>query len=261
MPDLLVTLDARGVARVTLNRPDKHNAFDAALIAELTAAFAALSADPAVRAVILTGNGSSFCAGADAAWMRASADLGEVGNRADALRLSAMLAAIDNCPRPVIAVAHGFVFGGGVGLIACADLVIARTAVKFRLSEVRLGLTPATISPFVLGKIGAGEARRWFLTAEDFDAAEAVRIGLAHVHTDDVAGQIETWLDAIFQGAPSAIADAKALIRDVANRPVSGELRAMTADRIAARRASPEGREGLAAFIERRKPAWAPATP
>jgi len=255
---LLVTLDDRGTARVTLNRPEKHNAFDAALIAELTAAFTAISADPKVRAVVLRGNGTSFCAGADTEWMRASAALGDAENRADALLLSDMLYAIDSCPKPVIAVAHGFVFGGGVGLIACADLVIVRTAVKFRLSEVRLGLTPATISPFVVNKIGVSQARRYFITAEDFGAETAVEIGLAHVHSDDVEIQTLLWLDEIDKGAQGAIADAKALVRDVANRPITDELRAETAERIAARRASDEGREGLAAFIAKRKPSWAP---
>jgi methylglutaconyl-CoA hydratase len=248
--------DARGLARVTLNRPEKHNAFTAETILELTHAFTALGSDPAVRAILLTGHGPSFCAGADAAWMRASADLSEAENRADAMRLSDMLAAIDGCPKPVICIAHGFVFGGGVGLVACADLVIVRTSSRFRLSEVRLGLTPATISPFLVGKIGASAARRWFLTAEDFGPDEALAMGLAHVHTDDADEQVEAWFAALLKGAPGAIADAKALVRDVADRPVSFSLRSETADRIAARRASAEGREGLAAFIEKRNPAW-----
>jgi len=252
----LLTATDGPTRRVSLNRPEKHNAFDAETIAELAAAFADASADPAVRAVVLDGKGTSFCAGADAAWMRASATLSEAENRADAQRLSDMLHAIDTCAKPVIAVAHGFVFGGGVGLIACADLVIVRSAVKFRLSEVRLGLTPATISPFVTAKIGASAARRYFLTAEDFGAAEATAMGLAHVHTDDVEAQVATWLDLLGQGAPGAIADAKALVRAVAGQPVTDALRADTAARIAARRASDEGREGLAAFIEKRKPVW-----
>jgi len=188
--------------------------------------------------------------------MRASAALGEAENRADALLLSDMLHAVDSCAKPVIAVAHGFVFGGGVGLIACADLVIARTAVKFRLSEVRLGLIPATIGPFVIGKIGAGQARRWFLTAEDFGADAAVAMGLAHVHTDDAEAQIAAWLAALALGAPGGIADAKRLIADLAGQPVTDALRADTADRIAARRASAEGREGLAAFLGKRQPNW-----
>jgi methylglutaconyl-CoA hydratase len=253
-----IAKDPRGLARVTLNRPEKHNAFDAQLIAEITSAFNMLGRDGEVRAILLSGRGTSFCAGADAQWMRESATLGLAENRADALRLSDMLWAIDRCPKPVMAIAHGFVFGGGVGLIACADLVIARTAVKFRLSEVRLGLTPATISPFIIGKIGASAARRYMLTAEDFGAEDAVRMGLAHIHTDDSDEQIEAWMAALVQGAPGAIADAKALVRDVSGRPINATLRARTADRIADRRASAEGQEGLKAFIERRKPNWSP---
>jgi len=253
---LAVTLDDRGVARVRLDRPAKHNAFDAALIAALTAAFTALSADTAVRAVVLSGNGPSFCAGADAAWMRASGTLSDVENRADALLLSDMLAAIDSCARPVIAVAHGNIFGGGVGLVACADIVVAVPGVKFRLSEVRLGLIPATIGPFVLAKIGASGARRWFLTAEDFGADAAVAMGLAHVVSADPEAEVARWIDALMLGAPGAIADSKRLIADVAGRPVTDALRADTAARIAARRASDEGKEGLAAFAGKRAPNW-----
>ncbi len=252
-----IETDSAGLARVTLDRPEKHNAFDAGIILELTQAFAGLGEDAAVRAILLSGEGPSFCAGADAAWMRASAALSEDENRADAIRLSDMLATIDACPKPVIAVAHGNIFGGGVGLVACADLVVVKPGAKFRLSEVRLGLTPATISPFVIGKIGASHARRYFLTAEDFDATQAVKMGLAHVETEDVHAQIGQWFEALSLGAPGAIADAKALVRDVADRPISFSLRSETADRIAARRASAEGREGLSAFIEKRKPDWA----
>ena len=255
MSELLTTIGADGTARVTLSRPAKHNAFDAALIAALADTFRRLAVDPAVRAVVLAGEGPSFSAGADAAWMRASAALSEEENRADAMRLSDMLQAVNDCPRPVITVAHGFVFGGGVGLVAAADMAVARTGTRFKLSEVRLGLTPATISPFVVARIGAA-ARRWFLTAEEFGPTEALAMGLVDVVADDPEEQVAMWLDEIHQGAPGAIADAKTLIRDVAARPITPELRALTADRIAARRASPEGREGLAAFIERRKPDW-----
>ena len=243
--------------RITLDRPEVHNAFDAATIAELTVAFDDAGADPAVRAVVLDGNGPSFCAGADTAWMRASAGLSEADNRADAQRLSDMLQAVATCAKPVIAVAHGFVFGGGVGLIACADLVVTRPA-KFRLSEVRLGLIPATIGPFVIAKIGASAARRYFLTGEDFDADQAVAMGLAHVHNDHPEIEVDRWLDALAQGAPGAIADAKRLIADLAGQPVTEALRADTAARIAARRVSAEGREGLRAFAERRSPDWVP---
>ena len=252
-----VETNASGLARVTLCRPEKHNAFDAGTILELTHAFTKLGEDAAVRAILLSGEGPSFCAGADAAWMRASATLSEDENRADAIRLSDMLATIDTCPKPVIAVAHGFVFGGGVGLVACADMVVVKPGTQFRLSEVRLGLTPATISPFVIGKIGASAARRYFLTAEDFGPAEAVAMGLAHVETEDSEQQVGQWFEALTLGAPGAIADAKLLVRDVADRPVTFSLRSETADRIAARRASAEGREGLTAFIDKRKPDWA----
>ena len=254
---LNVSTNSRGLARVTLNRPEKHNAFDAATILELTRAFTTLGGDAAVRAVLLAGNGPSFCAGADARWMREQATLGEQENRADAMRLSDMLATINDCPKPVIAIVHGNVFGGGVGLATCADMVVAKPDAQFRLSEVRLGLTPATISPFVLAKIGASQARRWFLTAESFGAEQALAIGLAHAVSDDAEAVAEGWFQNLLLGAPGAIADAKALIRDVGGATISYSLRADTAERIAARRASAEGREGLAAFLDKRKPEWA----
>lgn len=254
---LLIATDAAGTRRMSLNRPEKHNAFDAPTIAELASAFRGASADPTVRAVVLDGRGPSFCAGADAGWMREQGGLSEDENRTDAQALSDMLHAVDRCTKPVIGVAHGFVFGGGVGLIACADLVVAKTAVKFRLSEVQLGLIPATISPFVLARIGPGQARRWFLTAEDFGAEQALAIGLVHVHSDEPEEQVALWLAALRKAAPGAVADSKTLIRDIAHRPIDDALRADTAARIAARRASEEGKEGLAAFIERRAPNWA----
>jgi methylglutaconyl-CoA hydratase len=248
-----------GLASITLDRPEKHNAFTAETILGLTHAFHTLGQDPDVRAILLSGNGPSFCAGADAQWMREQATSSDADNRADAMRLSDMLATINDCAKTVICIAHGNVFGGGVGLVACADLVIARPQTQFRLSEVRLGLTPATISPFVVAKIGQSHARRYFLTAESFGAEQAVQIGLAHIVSDDPQAQVETWLAQVLLGAPGAIADAKSLIRDVSDRPISFSLRSETADRIADRRASPEGREGLAAFLEKRKPGWAQA--
>jgi methylglutaconyl-CoA hydratase len=256
---LLTSIDDHGVARIVIDRPDRHNAFDEALIAALTENFITLGHDPAVRAIILSGNGKSFCAGADIGWMRRAAGWSEAENLADALKLSAMLNAIDMCPKPVIARVHGVVAGGGVGLVACADMAVAIEGAQFRLSEVRLGLTPATISPFVIARIGAGQARRWFLTAEGFGAAEAQRIGLTHeTASDDTAADavISNWLTHLSAAAPGAVADAKALVRDVTGRPVTESLRAETAARIAARRASAEGREGIAAFFDKRKPAW-----
>lgn len=255
---LSISTDARGVRTIALDRPERHNAFDEGVIAAVTDAFVATAADPDVRVVVLRGHGPSLCAGADIGWMRRAGAWSEDENRADAMRLSDMLAAIDGCPKPVIAVAHGNVFGGGVGLVACADMAVATPTAKFRLSEVRLGLTPATISPFVVGAIGARAARRWFLTAELFDGAQAHAMGLVHAVVDDADAQVEAWVAALLDCAPGAVADAKALVRDVAGRPVTLELRADTAARIAARRASDEGREGLAAFLAKRRPAWSP---
>lgn len=251
---LLVTVEA-GVARVTLNRPEVRNAFDEVLIAALTAAFARFHVKPP-RAVVLAGNGPGFCAGADVAWMKRAGGWTEAQNRSDAMRLSTMLDTIDRCPCPVIAVAHGNVLGGGVGLVAAADMVVASNDARFCLSEVRLGLTPATISPFVLRAIGARAARRWFLTAEMFGADDALAMGLVHVVSDAPEMQVAAWLKALRGVAPGAVAAAKTLIADIAGHPVDDALRGVTADRIAARRASAEGKEGLAAFLDKRAPDW-----
>lgn len=248
-----------GIARITLARPERHNAFDEGLIAELTTAFNVFGIDPTVRAIILAGEGKSFCAGADLDWMKRAAGWSEAENRADAMKLSDMLQAIDTCAKPVIARVHGNIAGGGVGLVACADMAVAIAGAQFRLSEVRLGLTPATISPFVVAKIGASQARRWFLTAEAFGTAQAQAMGLVHeVAADATAADaiIANWLNHLAAAAPGAVADAKRLVTDVADRPITDGLRALTADRIAARRASAEGREGLAAFLDKRKPQW-----
>ncbi len=252
-------LDATGTAHVTLDRPERHNAFDEALIAALTETFQRLGKAAGVRAILLSGAGKSFSAGADLDWMRRAGGWTEAENRADALKLSDMLHAIDTCPKPVIARVHGNIAGGGVGLVACADMAVAVTGATFRLSEVRLGLTPATISPFVVARIGA-RARRWFLTAEGFDAATARDIGLVDeaADTPEAADAVVAgWLAHLAAAAPGAVADAKALIRAVAGQEITDALRADTAARIAARRASPEGREGLAAFLGKRKPEWA----
>ena len=256
---LQTSTDSGGIAHVTLDRPERHNAFDEALIAALAETFRTLGADAAVHAIILSGNGKSFCAGADIGWMRRAGGWTEAENRVDAMKLSDMLHAIDTCPKPVIARVHGVVAGGGVGLVACADMAVAIEGTQFRLSEVRLGLTPATISPFVIGKIGAGQARRWFLTAEGFGAREAEAIGLTHetaIDEDAADAVISNWLAHLRSAAPCAVADAKQLVRDVAGQPVTEELRTLTAAAIAARRASDEGREGLAAFFDKRKPGW-----
>lgn len=252
------TLDDWGTARLTLNRPERHNAFNADLIAALTESFTRLSAVPDVRAIILSGAGKSFSAGADLDWMRAAATWSEADNQADASRLSDMLAAINTCAKPVIVVAHGHITGGGVGLVACADMAVAIDGAQFRLSEVRLGLTPATISPFVIARIGA-RARRWFLTAEAFTADQAQAMGLVdEIATDADAAEaiVAHWLAHIGQAAPQAIADAKRLALDFADQPITDDLREETARRIAARRVSSEGREGINAFLTKGKPSW-----
>lgn len=258
-PLLGAELDEDNVARLALNRPERHNAFNAELIAALHAAFAAIAEMPSVRAVVLTGEGKSFSAGADLDYMREAGGWSFDENRADGQRLSDMLQSISTCPVPVIAIAKGGVYGGGVGLVACADMAVGIEGATFRLSEVRLGLTPATISPFVIAAIGAREARRYFLSAEPFDVLEAKRIGLLHSavkNEADADGRVADWVALILEAAPGAVADAKRLVADYAGRKIAGDLRADSARRIAERRADPEGEEGLAAFLEKRRPAW-----
>ena len=259
MTDLLnLTTDKRGVATLTLNRPVVHNAFNAELIAELSAAFDRIAAD-GNRVLILTGAGHSFSAGADLNWMRAMAKGSEADNRADARRLAAMLRKLDQLPCPTIARVNGHAFGGGVGLIACCDLAVALETAQFGLTEVRLGLAPATIAPFVVPKIGIKHARRFMLTGERLDAATAVRIGLI---TDSVPhGQLDSpitdFLDLLLAGGPRAQTHVKELIRLVSeNADDSDALDRQTAELIAALRVSREGQEGLNAFLDKRKPAW-----
>lgn len=252
------SIDDWGTARLTLNRQERHNAFNAALIAALTEAFTRLGAVDDVRAIVLAGAGKSFSAGADLDWMREAATWDAAQNETDAMRLSDMLAAINHCAKPVIVVAHGHVTGGGVGLVACADMAVAVEGTQFRLSEVRLGLTPATISPFVLAKMGAA-ARRWFLTAEAFGAADARAMGLVNevaMDADAAEAVVAHWLAHIGQAAPGAVADAKRLVLDFAGEPITDDLREESARRIAARRVSNEGREGINAFLNKGKPGW-----
>jgi methylglutaconyl-CoA hydratase len=254
-------LDRAGpVATVTLARPEQHNAFNATTVAELAAAFTALGADPAVRVVVLAGDGPSFSAGADLAWMKAVAGYGFEENVADALRLADCLAAIRDCPRPVVCRVQGAALGGGAGLVAAADIAVAAAGTRFAFSEVRLGLVPAVISPFVLERIGPAAARELFLTGERFDAARALAIGLVqHVVPEaDLDAAVQDRIEALLAAAPGAQAVAKGLIAHVAGRPPT--VRADTARLIAERRASAEGQEGMAAFLARRSPAWA-ATP
>lgn len=246
------------VAIVTLNRPDVHNAFDETLIARLTEVFTDLDDDPDVRAVVLLGAGKSFCAGADLNWMRRMAAFDHAENLADANALAAMLRTLYALSKPTIARVHGAALGGGVGLVAACDIAIAAQDAVFALSESRLGLIPATISPYVMEAIGARQARRYFVTGERFTAAEAFRIGLLHdiVAFAELDNRVDEMLGAVMTAGPAAQLECKALIRGVAHRPIDAELIAGTARHIADVRASPEGREGVGAFLEKRKPGW-----
>ena len=234
------------VLRVAMARPERRNAFDASLIDELAAAFADVGD---VRAVVLSGDGPSFSAGADVEWMRSSVDLSFDENVADALRLRAMLDAIDSCPAPVVGRVQGHALGGGCGLVACCDIAIAEPTVQFAFSEVKLGIVPAVISPFALAKIGPGAARRYFVTGERFSAAEALRIGLIHAVADDLDDAVERVVAELLSSGPTAARAAK----DLARAPRSAEE---AAARIAEHRTSPEGQEGLRAFLEKRSPTW-----
>ncbi len=233
--------------RVTLARPERRNAFDAELIRELTEAFAEIGDD--VRAVLLAGEGKSFCAGADVDWMRRSIDLSYEENVADARRLRMMLEAIDSCPAPVIARVHGHALGGGCGLVACSDIVVAAPDTVFAFSEVKLGIIPAVISPFALAKIGPSAARRYFVTGEPFDAATALRIGLVHESAAEPDGAVDRIVAQLRSAGPEAARHAKKLVLE---RPDG----LGTERRIAQRRTSEEGQEGLRAFLEKRDPSW-----
>jgi methylglutaconyl-CoA hydratase len=254
----LVAIDAQGVATVTLNRPEVHNAFDDALIAALTATFQRLGADPKVRVVVLRGAGKSFCAGGDLGWMQRMASYSDAENVADATRLAEMLRTWDTLPRPTIAAVHGSCFAGAMGLVAGADIALASEDAVFCLSEVRLGLVPATISPYVLRAMGPRAGRRYFLTAERFSAAEALRLGFVHevVGTGELDPALAPMLTVLGESATSAQARTKELIANVAGHPISDALIGLTARVIAEARASDEAREGLAAFFEKRKPSW-----
>jgi methylglutaconyl-CoA hydratase len=251
---------ADGSARITLNRPEIHNAFDDRLIAELTAALAALAHDDAVRVVVLTGSGKSFSAGADLNWMRRTSTYGEAENLADAKALAKLMATLNELPKPTIARVNGAALGGGTGLVACCDIVVASSHAMFGTTEVRLGLIPAVIGPYVVAALGVRQARRLMLTGERIGAAEAARIGLVHevVAADELDAAIATILDHLLKGGPDALAAAKRLVHDLAGRPIDAELIDYTARRIAALRATPEAREGVAAFLDKRPANWLP---
>jgi len=259
--DTYDTLDisvADRVATITLNRPDVRNAFNEDAIADLTMAFDEASQDADVRAIVLAANGAAFCAGADLNWMKKMAGYSFEENEADALRLADMLRTIYFSPKPVVAKVQGDCYAGGMGLVAACDIVVASEGVNFCLSEVRLGLIPATISPYVIMAMGEQASRRYFLTAERFDAVQALRLGLAHEVVP--AGQLDATVAAIVKSlvnnSPNAVREAKKLVRDIAGLPIDDVLLADTAGRIATIRASGEGREGVASFLEKRKPSW-----
>ena len=247
-----------GIARVTLNRPEVRNAFDDVLISDLSRIFSELDADPATRVVVLAGNGPAFCAGADLNWMKRMAGYGYDENLRDAAGLAGMLAALDRMTKPTLARVHGPAFAGGTGLVAACDIAVGTPAAKFCFSEAKLGLSPATISPYVIRAIGERAARRYFLTAEVFGAEEACRIGLLSALVPD--GELDSFIAQLathlLAGGPQAHAKIKDLVAAVAGRPVDTALKEDTARRIAEIRASAEGKEGIASFLEKRKPGW-----
>ncbi len=255
---VLFSVDDRGVATVCLNKPDMHNAFDDSLIAELTRLFNQIANDDNIRAMVLAGNGKSFCAGADLNWMRRMASYTYEENVEDAKGLATMLKTLNELPKPTIARVQGAAYGGAIGLIACCDVAIASKLTKFCLSEVKLGLIPATISPYVIEAMGARVSRRYFATAEVFSARRARRLGLVSeaVNEDELDENVELIIKNLLRNSPAAVAAAKQLVTDVKGRPMDDALLEMTSVRIAEIRGSEEGQEGLKAFLEKRKPNW-----
>ena len=260
------TLDIRRsaphVAEVWLNRPEVRNAFNDGVITELTAAFRSLGADPGLRAIVLAGHGKAFCAGADLSWMRAMAGYTWEQNHADAAGLAEMLWTIWTCPLPVVGRIHGDCYAGGVGLAAVCDVLVAAEGVQFCLSEAKLGLLPATIGPYVVRALGEQASRRYFTTAERFDAARAQALGFVHevVVAEALDAKVAEIVAACVANGPAAVKACKQLVKDVAGRPVDAALRDDTARRIADIRASAEGREGVQAFLNKRDPAWRSST-
>ena len=246
------------VARVFLNRPDVRNAFNDAVIAELSATFRELGADASLRVIVLGGHGKAFCAGGDLNWMRAMAGYSWEQNRADAQALADMLWTLYTCPHPLVGRVHGDCYAGGVGLAAVCDVLVAADGMHFCLSEARLGLLPATIGPYVVRALGAQASRRYFVTAERFSAAEAHRLGFVHelAAADAIDAKVDAIVQALVANGPAAVKASKRLVQDLAGAPLTPELRGDTARRIADIRASDEGREGVQAFLQKRKPSW-----
>lgn len=246
------------VATITLNRPELRNAFNEVSISELALAFDEVGQNELVRAIVLAANGPAFCAGADLNWMKKMAGYSQDENEADAMRLADMLRTIYYSPKPVVAKVQGDCYAGGMGLVAACDIVVASEAASFCLSEVKLGLIPATISPYVIMAIGEQASRRYFLTAERFSATQAQRLGLVHelVVPEELDTTVNGIVTAMVNNSPNAVREAKKLVRDVAGLPIDDALLADTAGRIASIRASDEGREGVASFLDKRKPKW-----
>lgn len=259
-PSIVTNIATDGRATVTLNRPDVHNAFDDELIARLAGDLEKLDQDSGVGVVILAAAGKSFSAGADLNWMKRVADFTEAENLADAEAMAQMLKTLHGLSKPTIARVHGVAFGGGVGLVACCDIAFAAAAAVFSLSEVKLGLVPATISPYVINAIGERQSRRYMLSAERFDAAEAMRIGLVHgvVAAANLDQVIDEMVETLLANGPQAMAEVKAMLDSVTGRRIDDDLAHETAALIARVRVSDEGREGLASFFEKRKPDWKP---
>jgi methylglutaconyl-CoA hydratase len=254
---ITLTSSPRGVTTLTLDRPDKHNALDGAAWDELHEALRTIGKDAATRVVVLTGAGVTFCAGADIAHMRSMMNASEAQNLGDAMVLAGCLRTLSELPQPVIARVNGNAFGGGVGLVACADIAIATSTAKFALTEVRLGIVPAAISPYVIAAVGERHARRLFLTAASLDAREALSLGLVHAAVDagELNAAVEQHVDLLLRGGPIAVRAAKQLVRDAVTSDPA-HFPAHAARVLARLRVSPEGREGLSAFLERRKPDW-----
>jgi methylglutaconyl-CoA hydratase len=258
-PSYLLERKPHGVAWLTLNRPAVHNAFDDRQIAELSAALAALAEDDAVRVVVLAGAGKNFSAGADLNWMRRTGSYGEAENLRDAKALADLMHALYELPKPTVARVQGAALGGGTGLVACCDIVVAGVCASFGTTEVRLGIIPAVIGPYVIAAVGPRHARRLMLTGERISATAAARIGLVHevVADDQLDAAVEGVAGDLLKGGPAAITAAKRLVHDLSGRAIGTDMIDETARRIAALRATPEAREGLSAFLEKRKPGWA----
>lgn len=255
---LLLEQSAEGVATVTLNRPDMHNALDEILIREITRAFDMIGADSTVRMAVLKANGSSFCAGADIAYMQRAANFSPEQNEAEARNLALMMHTLYNFPKPLVGLVQGAAVGGGVGLVSCCDVVVASDAATFRLSEVKLGIVPAVVGPYVVRAIGIRPARRYFITAEPFSATDAKAVGLIHEIVPDrmMPAAAAKLIERLTAGGPKAQSAAKELVRRISDEPLDDQLIDYTVKLISKLRSSPEGREGLAAFLEKRNPTW-----